>query len=158
MFRMFLLFFSFYLFMPGLKLLYFSPFMAMVLYRTTYKTALWVALACGFVMDIFMSHPIFGIYAFAYSSACALLFKLRHHFFSDRWSTYWLMTFLFSLFVTATTWALCRNLSHPSAFTFEFFAMDLFVFSALDATFGTFISLASQIAFRRKKLLSPCLP
>lgn len=152
----FLAFFFCQLVFPGLKIFYFAPFMATVIYRCSYITALWMALAVGLIVDVFISHPFFGMHAFAYSLAGALLYKLRHHFFSDRWSTFVLMTFCFSLLATLFLWVFSFSLGGLQPMSFGVWWSDFVMMPLVDAAFGVVCFLLPQLWSHRRKIRAPC--
>lgn len=87
-------------FFPSLHLLFFAPPLVMALYQKGFYGALWRALFCGLLFDIFSSTPYFGTTPLCYTITAALLFRLKQSFFEDNPSTLPIMTFAFSSLAT----------------------------------------------------------
>lgn len=81
---------------PGMRLLYFAPFLIKSCYKSRQSQTLWVALLCGLSMDLFASGSRFGFFALTFLFATLFVCQLKRYFFKDRLSTLPVMTFLFS--------------------------------------------------------------
>ncbi len=119
------------LFFPAWRLFFFAPALIIALYRGSTVAALWKALLCGFIVDLFSSSTFFGVSYLNYALTLALLSRHKYNFFEDNLSTLPLMTFAFSFLSTISgrilslffgTWG---ELSFGSLFT-DFLVMPLF--------------------------------
>lgn len=96
--KLFWLSFFLLLFCPSLPLLFFAPYIVAAFYRFSLFSTLLRALGVAFLINIFSSTQIFGLLPLSYSLAVILLSFHGHYFFTDKWSTLPLMTYLFSLY------------------------------------------------------------
>jgi hypothetical protein len=80
---------------------FFIPFLVIVLYQKPLMTCLWIAFACGLILDMLQTGIRFGLFGLNYVLCIALLYSKKHHFFGDRISTLPLMTF-FLAFLSIT--------------------------------------------------------
>lgn len=79
---------------------YFAPFLVIVFYQKPLRTALWISLGCGLLLDSLSSHPKFGLHATAFVMTASLLYGQKKRFFADHLSTLPIMTFFYSLIST----------------------------------------------------------
>ena len=148
-------FFAFFILCPDLKLFYFVPLMSIILYRYSFLAILWAAFGLGLISDVFMSNSFFGIQAGTYCLVAAMLYKLRHRFFADSWSTFILMTFLFSFLTSFFLLIFSIALKGPISFSFELFWIDFILMAFLDVFYGILFFMVPFILLRRKKWTCP---
>lgn len=82
--------------MPGVRLMAFAPFLALVYTRRPFVRALWLAALCGLVMDLMSCQLRFGLYALNYCLTTLLLYSQKRHFFDDKPLSLPLYTFFVS--------------------------------------------------------------
>ncbi len=68
--------------LPGFKLIYYSPFLVILFFNTTYPKTLWLASLAGLTIDL-LSSTTFGINAINYTLTAALLYRFKQ-FFNDK--------------------------------------------------------------------------
>lgn len=74
---------------------FFAPFLVISFYQKPLSTSLLYALFCGIILDLLSSHLHLGLYSLNLCLTTALLYGTQRNFFSDRFSTLFLMTYLF---------------------------------------------------------------
>ncbi|MCC5831763.1 MAG: hypothetical protein JJU12_01810 [Chlamydiales bacterium] len=141
------------LFFPQRQLLYFAPYLVVVFYRCTRFAALWRAIGCGTVIDLFSSTPHFGLTALNYCAVSWLLYGQKRNFFEDRPSTLPLMTFFFSVLSTLTSVILSFLFAYQPMLTLKWFFTDLIVMPLSDAAYAFAVSLPFQLTFLLRKMI-----
>ena len=68
--------------LPQISILAFSPFLALVILRTTLHKALALSMIAGMLMDLVSNDPI-GVHALNYVLVAALFFRVKKHFLHD---------------------------------------------------------------------------
>lgn len=86
--------------LPGIRLLAFGPFLAILCTRLNLLKCLWCAFGCGLAMDLLSSSLPFGCHALNYILVTLVLFRTRKFFFAHKPVALALLTALFSLFST----------------------------------------------------------
>ena len=86
--------------LPGMRLLAFGPFLAILCTRLSLLKCLWCALGCGLVIDVLSSGLPFGCHALNYILVTLLLFRARRFFFAHKPVALALLTAIFSLLST----------------------------------------------------------
>ena len=81
---------------PMFHLLYFVPFLVIVLYRCPFHQALWWSFTCGLIVDLFATQTKLGVYTLNYCLITFWISGYKTHFFEDRFSTLPVMVFIFS--------------------------------------------------------------
>jgi rod shape-determining protein MreD len=69
---------------PHLKLLAFSPFLALLYNRLSFQNSLWIASLCGLVIDLLSSEFRLGVHALNYCTTTLFLYKQKRHFFEHK--------------------------------------------------------------------------
>ncbi len=82
---------------PPIKLLAFSPFLALLYNKANIQRSLWIASLCGLVIDVLSSEFRLGIHALNYCLTTFLLYKQKKHFFEDKPLALCLFTLLISV-------------------------------------------------------------
>lgn len=137
---------------PGLPLLYFSPFLVIVIYKKELPKALWIGLCTGLLLDLLDSHPRLPLHAAAFTAATWIVYPQKKHFFSDLPSTMPIMTTLFSFCYTAVYFSLisfCEtslNLSISSA------ATDFLILPVADGAFAYTLFILPFLIFGKRRL------
>ncbi|MCH9610266.1 MAG: hypothetical protein S4CHLAM81_13210 [Chlamydiales bacterium] len=140
-----LLFFP--LFFPKLQLLFFAPYLIHTLYKKELIPALWRALFCGVLIDLFAATPHFGFTSLNYVLALLILRTQKHNFFEDKIGTLPLMCALFSMLTTFFI-----LLEQRSCFSWRFVVTDLFEMALLDALFALLLYLPFQLRKKFRKI------
>jgi len=141
------------LFFPHTHLLYFAPYLVLSFYSHTRFAALWRAIGCGIIIDLFSSTPHFGLTALNYCIVSWILYGQTRNFFDDKPSTLPLMTFFFSLLSTLTSVILFLFFAQPVTLSLKWVVTDLFCMPLFDATYALFISLPFQITHKLRKVI-----
>ena len=81
-------------FFPGIHLLAFVPFLAIVCFHSSFCTALWLAALAGTCQDFLVSHPS-GVHVLQYTLLCFVFFRW-HSFFKEHPLQLPLFSFLIS--------------------------------------------------------------
>ncbi len=117
---------------PQVKLLVFSPCLAILYNRYSFQTSLMIACLCGFIIDLFSTDLRLGIHALNYCLVTAVLYKQRDHFFADKPLAICLFTALISLVSTVIQWLLIPLCGKPFILTKELLATDLLLMPLVD--------------------------
>lgn len=131
-----LLFFLLPLQWPNLHLLYFAPFLAIAIYKTTRVNALWLAFFCGIIVDLLSAQTRLGMHALNYCITIFILYGQRKNFFEDRYSTFPTMTFLFAFISTLIQVGLLNLFGHGVILSWAFVKSDLFWMPLRDALYA----------------------
>lgn len=67
-----------------IKLLAFSPFLAILYNRSSFQKSLWIASLCGLIIDALSSEFHLGIHSLNYCLTTFLLYRQKKHFFEDK--------------------------------------------------------------------------
>lgn len=151
----FLFFLAFFgmLFFPQTRLLYFSPYLILAFYRKTRFAALWRALGCGIIIDLFSSTPHFGLTALNYCVVSWILYGQTRNVFDDKPSTLPIMTLFFSILSTLASVILFFFFAQPVVLTFKWIFTDLICMPLFDAAFALAISLPFQITQKLRRVI-----
>ncbi len=137
------------LLLPKLQLLFFAPYLVVILYHKALLTALWHALFCGVIVDVFAATPLFGYTSINYVVTLLILHTRKHNFFEDKLGTIPLMTLLFSSLSTLFT-----LFEQQALFSPRWIVTDLFEMALLDATFAfIFFSLPFHLTKKIRKVV-----
>jgi rod shape-determining protein MreD len=120
------------------KLLAFSPFLALLYNRFTFQGSLWIASLCGLIIDLVSSQFCLGVYALNYCVTTFILYRQRKHFFEDKP----LALCLFTLFISAVSTGLdllfIAAFADSVPFSRNLLWADLVAMPLLDAVFAYF--------------------
>jgi rod shape-determining protein MreD len=141
------------LFFPQTHVLYFAPYLVLAFYRHTRFAALWRAIGCGALIDLFSSTPHFGLTALNYCVVSWIIYGQTRNFFDDKPSTLPLMTLFFSILSTMASVILFLLFAQPVALTFKWFFSDLIVMPLIDAAYAFALSLPFQITHQLRKVI-----
>lgn len=109
------LFFTFFgtAFFTQVPFLPFSPFLAVLYYRTSFLTALWIASCSGLLVDFVSSEMVFGKEALNFCCTTLLLYKQKRHFFEDKVFAVCCFTAIVSLFSSSIDFAFFSLFQDP---------------------------------------------
>lgn len=138
-------------FLPQFHLMYFAPFLVASFYRNSKIQSLWLAVFCGFMIDLFSAQTRLGFYALTYFFTVELLYAQQRHFFEDRLSTLPIMTFLFTLLSTLIQVSLLYVFDTGIILSGEWMRNDLILNPLYDAIYAVLaFTLPTSLFFRRK--------
>lgn len=115
---------------------YFAPFFICVIYCASKNQALWLALACGIILDLFSHHTPFGFYAIANVVGIWIFYRIKQHFFADHLTTLPILTALYSALVTILEVSLLFLLDQRFHLTWSWMLFDLLLLSIADALYA----------------------
>lgn len=120
-------------FFPAFHPLFFAPALVIAIYRGSLLSALWKALFCGIVLDLFSSSLLFGVSSLNYALTVALLYSQKRNFFEDNLSTLPLMTFAFSVVSTILQYILGLFFGSSITLSWAYVFTDLIAMPLLDS-------------------------
>ncbi len=142
-------------FAPTLRLNFFAPYLVLAAYRRPYLSLLWQALLTGLILDLFSSHPLFGIYALNYCLTITLIRPGTRLFFEDLPLTLPLMSACFSCISTVTLAILFSIFGIPLFVNIKWIMTDCILMSLLDAAYAFVgFSIPFQISAKLSKLFN----
>lgn len=121
---------------PTIKLLMFSPFLAIVYPRFSIEKTVWIATGCGLILDLLCSELRFGIQAVTLAMTTLVLSKHKHHFFEDKPLSLCLSTLLISLTSTLIQWLLLPLSGFSFILSWTLVATDLILLPIADALYA----------------------
>jgi len=139
------------IFLPTLKIIYFAPFLIFTFYRNSKKNCLWLALICGFILDLFTIKMHFGIYALNYTLTVYLLFNLKNFFFEDSLTTLPIMLLIFTYTSVFVQLILLNILTSESLISWGWFTTELIISPIYNLLYGV-IAFALLFFFLPNKL------
>lgn len=121
---------------PTFRLMFFVPFLVIAMYQNSRITSLWLAFACGMILDLLSSSARLGIYALSFCLTMFMIYPQRKNFFADSLSTLPIMTFAFS--ATSTTLLACilYIIDMHNIFSWPWFFSDIIIMPAADAAYA----------------------
>jgi hypothetical protein len=132
-----------------LPLHYFIPPLVASLYSFSFTSCLWLAFSCGFVADVLFSMPRLGFLTSSYLFATLILFKGRHYFFKDSFTTLPLLSFFFSFFVSLFALILAFLFNNSTSYQLLSIVSELFLMPCCDALYAFFLfSLPCMLLLR----------
>jgi len=69
---------------PGIRLIAFAPFLALVFQKKDFLPSLWIALGCGLFIDLCTTDVRFGLFSLGYLLTACLCHKQRNLFYEER--------------------------------------------------------------------------
>lgn len=108
------------IFLPTLKLLTFAPFLALVFRKKSFLSSLWIAASCGLLIDLLNTDIRFGLFALAYVSTAAILYRLHPLFFEEKPLSLFLYISLISSVLSISQYVLMNAFSKSIPLTFPF--------------------------------------
>ncbi|MBT3394639.1 MAG: rod shape-determining protein MreD [Waddliaceae bacterium] len=135
---------------PSLRLTFFAPFLVYMCYKAPKVSALWAAVICGIVVDIFAAHTAFGVHALNYTITTWFLYKKRNLFAKESILMLPIMTAVFSLCSTTLQAFLLNVFGEGLAITLHLILADFFVMSIYDGIYA-FALFVPMLAYLRRK-------
>lgn len=120
---------------PSLRLIHFAPFLIIVYYQNPMTKSLWLALACGLIMDL-LSGQRFGLYILNYCLTTFILHRFRRTFYVDHLTTLPIMTWCFGCLSTLIQAILLLIFDHSILISITWVASDLFMMPLADALYA----------------------
>ncbi len=121
---------------PQAKLIAFSPFLALVFNRSSFKASLWIASLCGLIVDLLSSEFHLGIHALNYCLTALILFHQKKHFFEDKPLALSLFTLLISAVSSLLQLLLISLFDRALPFSGKLIVADLFIMPLFDAVYA----------------------
>lgn len=134
---------------PSFRLIFFAPFLIIVIYQKNMLKSLWIALLCGIIVDLFSYRTRLGTYALNYSLTIAILYHQKRNFFADSISTLPLMTYFFGVISTVVQVILLYIFESPLPFSWRWVFIDLFLMPAADAAYAFVCFLFPRIVMSK---------
>ena len=122
--------------LPQVKLLAFSPFLALSYHRLSFLGSLWVASLCGLFIDLFASDLRLGIHALSLCLVTLVLYQQKRHFFEDKPLAICLFTGLISWLATLIQWILIPLCGRSFALSKGLLLTDLLIMPLCDALYA----------------------
>lgn len=138
--------------LPQLRLVFFAPYLIILLYKRPLINCLWGALTCGLILDLLSAYQHLGLFALNYTLTIAVLYRQRRHFFSDSPSTLPIMVYLFSVISTAVQIPLLFVFEQKLKMNSSWIASDLLLMPFLDATYAFVLFILPYWAFGKRRL------
>jgi len=118
------------------KLLVFSPFLALLYHRLNLQTSLWIASMCGLAVDLLSSEFRLGVHALTYCLATLFLYKQKRHFFEDKPLSLSLFTLLISVISTILQLLLISIFDRALPLSGKLLITDLVILPSFDAAYA----------------------
>jgi len=135
---------------PSWRLVYFAPCLIFSIYQNSLPTTLWLAIACGMIIDLFSSYSSLGIHATAYCAAIFLLYPRKKHIFADSLTTLPVMTYLFSALASLFTALVLHLLDLEDLFSWPWAGTDLLLFPLADALYAFTLFIFPALLFGKR--------
>lgn len=132
---------------PGLTFYFFAPVVVIAMYQKSRLGACWVAFGCGVILDILYAQDRFGPFIASFMVATIVIYSQKRHFFADTLITLPVMTYLFSLAVTAFQLLLIAGMERSVNISFKWIVTDLIFMPMLDGIFAFLIFIAPAFLF-----------
>ncbi|MEI8125194.1 MAG: rod shape-determining protein MreD [Parachlamydiaceae bacterium] len=136
---------------PSARLLFFSPFIIVVIYQKTLTVSLGYAFLCGLLIDLLSPSPRLGMHALDFSLATGMLYSQQRNFFADSLSTLPLMTFFFSVLSSAISPVLLVTIGTQNIFSLDWVFTDVFFMSAIDAVYAFVLFIVPFMLFGKQR-------
>jgi hypothetical protein len=140
---------------PSLNLAFLVPLIVFCYYRTSFARSLWIALACGLLIDLLSSDGRMGLFALNYSLTTACLYHRQKHFFEESISTLPLMTIFFSLLSALIHLPLLFGLESGVPFSFPWIITDILLMPFVDGIYAFFWFSLPLLILNRKPTPQP---
>ena len=130
--------------LPGLHLIAFAPWIALVSLKCSTPRALWLSAISGALVDLFSDDPM-GLHALGYTLSCLLLLRLKKHFLFNNPFHLSLFTFFVSSISTLLQLILLFLFDRRVPFSGRWIFADLVGMPAVDALYA-FVWFAAPLA------------
>jgi cell shape-determining protein MreD len=122
--------------LPHVRLLAFSPFLALLYNKASFVKALWIASLCGLIVDLLCSEMRLGVYALNYCGTTLLLYKQKRHFYEDKPVALSLFTALISIVSTLLQFFLISIFGQGFTLSAKLLLTDLAIMPLADAAYA----------------------
>jgi rod shape-determining protein MreD len=122
--------------LPHVRLLAFSPFLAILYNQTRFVKSLWIGSLCGLAVDLLCSEFRLGIHALNYCLTTLLLYKQKKHFFEDKALALSLFTVIISVVSTLLQFFLISVFDHALPLSGKLLVTDLMIMPLADAIYA----------------------
>ena len=122
--------------LPAVKLLVFSPFLAILYNRASFQFCLWVACLCGLIIDCVSTDLRLGIHALNYCLVTVVLYNQKRHFFEEKPLAICLFTGLISWVSTLILWLLIPLCGGSFILSKGVIATDLLLMPIVDTAYA----------------------
>jgi rod shape-determining protein MreD len=136
---------------PAARLHFFAPFLIVACYQRTLSYCLWLAFMCGVLLDLLSSYVHFGLHAFDFCLALAIVYTQRRNFFADSLTTLPLMTFFFSVVSTLIMALLLNNIEMQHIFSQKWLFTDLFIMPVIDSLYAFVCFVLPSLLFGKQR-------
>jgi rod shape-determining protein MreD len=123
-------------FLPHVRLLTFSPFLALLYNQSNFLKSLWLASLCGLIVDLLSSEFRLGIHALNYCLTTLLLYAQKKHFFEDKPLALSLFTLLISIVSTLIQLVLISIFDRALPLSGKLLVTDLILMPAIDGLYA----------------------
>jgi rod shape-determining protein MreD len=134
--------------LPGLHLLAFAPYVALVSLKCSTPRALWLSAIAGAFIDLFSDDPM-GLHALNYTLSCFLLLRLKKHFLFNNPFHLSLFSFLVSSLSTLLQLILLFLFDRRVPFSGRWIFADLVGMPVIDALYAFVWFAAPLVLFER---------
>ncbi|KPK33339.1 MAG: hypothetical protein AMS24_01380 [Chlamydiae bacterium SM23_39] len=154
---MYLIFFFistfFMIFLNNLKLIFYSPLLAISLFKQNFLFCIWLAILSGFTTDLFSSFP-FGLHILSYTLAMFILYHLKR-FFKENIINTTIVSILISIFYTLFFISFLFIFERSLKISFNWIITDLIIMPFFDGIYTLFLFLIplSFLQFLKKRML-----
>ncbi len=151
LFQVFLTF-EFNAFYPSLKVCFFIPFIAYLIYEMRFLSLLWIAFISGLLFDSISSQYVLGAYTFSFTIATALAYRLKNLFFKDKILTLFFVSICLSWINTMIILLFFSNIS-LSTLTLKWLGIDFLIYPLIEGALAFIIYTLPPIVLSSLKLL-----
>lgn len=123
-------------FLPHIRLLAFSPFLAILYNKANFIKSLWIASLCGLAIDLLSSEFHLGVHALNYCLTTLTLYKQKRHFFEDKPLALSLFTVIISITSTILQYFLICIFDHALPLSKKLAVTDLIIMPLADAAYA----------------------
>ena len=124
------------LFFPHIRILTFSPFLALTYNRTSLVSSMWIAALCGLILDLTSSELRIGTCALNFCITTLFLYRQKKHFFEDKLLALSLFTALISTVSTIVQLFLSSLFGSAFRLTAKLLFTDLIAMPLVDAVYA----------------------
>ena len=117
-------------------LLFFAPFLLLILYQKPLSTTLWAGALVGLWMDLHSAQMHLGLHAISYVVTLYLLSRQKGHFYPEALTTIPTLSLLFGISSTAILAVLYLFFEKPLPFTKNWFITDILVMPLFDGLYA----------------------
>ena len=139
--------------LPWLRVSAFTPVIIIAFYSRSFLNCLWMALACGLVLDLLGAQQHLGIYAMTYYLSTLILYNQRRYFFEDQITTLPVMTALFSAISTVVVVLALYLLETGIPISWKWIVFDLIIMSLVDAAYAFLCFQVPQILWNQRRVV-----